>query len=243
MPLRARAERVGALTDRVGSIIDSAVAEHIVNGTPLPAEATFLSVLEQIIHVGAEDVLDEVDDETPDPLLVALVVAGIMDEVRTVVRSAFRAATFRRRQVEREQTEAATAVDDSDRRSGVRGVVFGVLVARRVATAVRPKELQRLAARTGQPMPARSGPRIRMIVRTGLAKSRNEHAATLAEGAGKVLLITDARYGDTDEACERVNGRYATVRWVRRHPVEHPNCTRLAFPVLLPDGARVTLLA
>jgi hypothetical protein len=62
-------------------------------------------------------------------------------------------------------------------------------------------------------------------------------------GDGMVLLIRDARLGDTDEPCENVNGRYATVRWIRRHPLEHPNCTRQAIPTRLPPGARVTLLA
>ena len=84
----------------------------------------------------------------------------------------------------------------------------------------------------------------RMVLRTETAIRRNESAAMVAEaGDGLVLLIRDALKGDTDKACEDVDGKYATPRWLRRHPVEHPNCTRMAVPTTLPKGRRVTLLA
>ena len=56
-----------------------------------------------------------------------------------------------------------------------------------------------------------------------------------------VLYVEDARLGPTDKPCERVNDRYATSKWARNHPVEHPNCTRRTTPVRLPAGQRVSL--
>ena len=94
-----------------------------------------------------------------------------------------------------------------------------------------------------------------MLGRTQTAIDRNTHSAdvvearqTAADGPGGArpgewaVYVLDARKGPTDQACEDVNGKWATPEWLRKHPVEHPNCTRLGRPRRLPQGAAVTLL-
>ena len=97
-------------------------------------------------------------------------------------------------------------------------------------------------------------------MRTNTAIDRNKHSADVVEQrfAAKraetgrksrgampgdwVVFVLDARKGPTDAECEDVNGRYATPAWIRKHPVEHPNCTRAGRPKVLPVGESVTLL-
>jgi len=75
-------------------------------------------------------------------------------------------------------------------------------------------------------------------------EARQGNAARAGTLPGEwAVYVLDARKGPTDQACEDVNGKWATPEWLRRHPVEHPNCTRLGRPRRLPQGAAVTLLA
>ncbi len=79
------------------------------------------------------------------------------------------------------------------------------------------------------------------------AKRRSERRPGVSESTGPkpgdwVLLIRDGLKGPTDADCEEVDGLWATPKWLRNHPVEHPNCTRVGRPKVLPAGEAVTLL-
>ena len=66
---------------------------------------------------------------------------------------------------------------------------------------------------------------------------------SIISGIGQGIIGLQGLKGKFDKPCIDVNGKYATPRWLRRHPVEHWNCTRMGVPTTLPKGRRVTLLA
>ena len=141
-------------------------------------------------------------------------------------------------------TAGAVAVAASKRaRAKTRGKVGrGVTGRPSGRIAVGWQDLRAVSASVGLRLPPAFTSRAAQVVRTQVAVSRNLYAAQLADDQGLVILVEDARYGATDEPCEDVNGRYATVEWLRRNTTEHPNCTRRGRPTRLPPGRYVTLL-
>jgi len=137
------------------------------------------------------------------------------------------------------------------RRSGQ--IAAWAAVADAASTAVR----RALGRAHGVSLPKPTKAHAKMVVRTESAIARNRHAAKVVDRRNDrlsrpaqrpvpgdwVMYVLDARLGKTDQPCHDVNRKYATAEWARRHPVEHPNCTRKTKPMRLPQGGRVTLLA
>lgn len=243
MPHPAYVEAMAAAVTQTGMLVDRAVLEHIASGTRLPSVGRIMDDLRRFTVAATVAAFDDITDAWT-PLDLEQSVDLILVDMQAVVTRAFRDAQRRRVEV-----EAAPDVDlqDDDSVAGAirRGVGLGVVLAAFQAAKGRlpgRRELGSLAARAGDPMPRQTAGMLRQIVRTQVAVERNRLAATVADREGLVIRVEDARKGPTDEPCEDVNGRYATTVWLRRHPVEHPNCTRRGRPVRLPPGQFVTLL-
>src|SRR5690606_12638073 len=68
------------------------------------------------------------------------------------------------------------------------------------------------------------------IVETEVATAYGLALADAYEAAGvERVVISD---GDYDPACAEVDGQEKTLAWYRANPIEHPNCTRKARPVV-----------
>lgn len=232
--LTSRAERVATISAHIGVIVDKAVTAHITAGTPLPPPASIRSLLVHVIRVGTVDVLDDIDDTRPRPdmRMVDRETRALVATLMVVVNRAFRDARNRRRQLERVDVE-----DDSS--STVPVVVFAVAVLRRLRRpgVVGLDQVKADAVRAGVPMPPKVGPKIRQIVRTELAISRNKLAADIADSTGRLLFVTDG--GPCNYKCETFHRKWATPAWVRRNPTSHPNCVRECRPAVLPAGVSV----
>ena len=137
--------------------------------------------------------------------------------------------------------------DDPGTLAGLARVARRVGFATAIAAALTkrrriPRErIRQAAAASDDPIPPRLAAILKASVRTKAAELRNRHAADVADERGLVLFIRDALIGQ-DPPCVQVDRKYATPMWLRRHPTEHPNCTREGRPVSLPPGERVTLL-
>ena len=263
MPLPAESERAGRTIAAELARFDQALLDHIETGDTLPTVAT---VMAPIIEAARRSAIAAIRETTPSITTrqVDAAVKDIVDPIRTEIVAQLRAARAVRRRIPRR----APSDDDDDgspiaalvKRVGA-GAALILVLRRRRPRAGRPDQVRQVMRQVGLPAPRPTAAYGRMVLRTETARARNMVAADIVEraprlvnpetgreirgpaGNGLVLLIRDARKGPTDEPCEKVNGRYATARWIRRHPLEHPNCTRQAIPTRLPPGARVTLLA
>lgn len=241
MPLPAASERAAADVERVLGDYDDALVEYIATGDRPPTIRSVLADLAPLIVVAVLAGMREVDPDVDDAAVQAAVASQVA-QIERALRSSLDYARRQRRRAartsarrERQESVAAFA-----RRVGALAA-FAALTAK-MSGRSRRSELRVTARRVGVPLPRRTGAYARMVVRTETAIARNGRSAFVADRDGLVILVRDARRGPTDRACEEVNGRYATPLWIRRNPVEHPNCTRLGLPVPLPDGARVTLI-
>lgn len=243
MPHPRRVDDLAEVLAQVGDRVDRYVLDHIATGARLPTDAQVLSVMAGDVEAALVAAFDDITtDWTGEELVSAR--EAILGELAVVIRRALRDAASRR--IEATSIPQDRLQTDDSVVGWVRaGLGLGALIA-----AVRAKEgrlpdagqVRYLAAVAGEPAPRRVGPVVRQIVRTRIAEERNTVAANVADRAGLVIRVEDARKGPTDEACEDVNGRYATPLWLRRHRVEHPNCTRRGRPAKLPAGQFVTLL-
>jgi len=250
VPLPRAAETAAGVVERIGRDVDRAVVEHLTTGEPMLSEASFRRrIIDPVTDAVTAAMLD-IDPDTP-PAVIGEARADLVAELVVLYRRAVRDAQSTRRRIER-ATPGEPEPGERGRLAGVgfasiaRRAGFAVAVATATAFGVRRIERRRMqqAARIGgQPLPTRMDAVLRAAVRTGAAVARNRRAADVVEerGEGWALYIRDALKG-SDEPCVRVDRRWATVEWLRRHPVEHPNCTREGRPRRLPDGARITLL-
>lgn len=243
MPHPRRVEELAAVLAAVGDRVDRYVLEHLADGARLPSVAQVLDVMGPDVRAALVEAFDDISSGwTEDELSAAT--DSIMDELAVVVGRTLRDAQSRR------ITDRTIPPDSpSDDLSIVGLARLGVGLAGLVAAVKRtqrrlpdPGQMRYLAAVSGTPAPRRVGPQVRQIIRTRIAEERNTLAANVADRQGLYIRVEDARLGPTDEPCEDVNGRYATSLWLRRHRVEHPNCTRRGRPARLPPGQFVTLL-
>lgn len=252
MPLPDASEAAADAVADIGDELDRAVILHLAAGDPLPS---LDAVLDRIAEHVRSALVAAWDETWPmwSRATLRQTVAAIVDYLAPVIRETLDLAALGRRSARR-LTIPDELVPEAGSDAGLLALVdrFGLWAALgawavwhrrsgRRASLDRAR-LQAMAARAGEPLPMRLSPRLRMIVRTEVAGSRNLLAADVADGQALALLIRDGRYGPTDEACERVDGKYATSLWVRTHRTEHPNCTRQAIPTRLPAGQYVTLL-
>ena len=184
-----------------------------------------------------------------EPPTRSQVLAAVQTQ-QTAIERALRSSEGQARAAKRKLPRTLPTEDDDEpaavlvRRVGA-VTAAAVLVAalkRDLSVRVRQIETRKIAGKVGARVPRRVSPYARMVVRTESAIARNGAAADIAERDDKVLLIRDAMKGPTDRECEVVDGKYATAKWLRKHPVEHPNCTRRGRPAKLPKGRHVTLL-
>lgn len=70
------------------------------------------------------------------------------------------------------------------------------------------------------------------IARTELGRSQNIVAHGRYEAAGvEHVLVFDNGFENSHEFCKRVDGNVVTVEWMRRNPLQHPNCVRAFGPL------------
>lgn len=236
MPLPRDSEAAAAQIARLIDRFDDDLDEWIAGGGRRPSVNRLLEQVLPLIEQSVTAAVLQVDpDATPDD--IAPLVTGQYEAIQAVIRASLRDAEQLRRQAPRRPPRR----DDNETIAGFVARVGAV--AALTALAARAGRKPRDVARSvGVRLPRRRAAHVRTLVRTETAIGRNRHAADVAVRDRKVIRVLDARKGPTDQECEDVNGRYATAQWIRSHPVEHPNCTRLGRPVRLPAGAFVTLL-
>lgn len=75
--------------------------------------------------------------------------------------------------------------------------------------------------------------RVQTIARTELGNAQN--AATSeryqANGVDNVGILDNGNEDDDDDECKVANGQVWTREYFDSHPLEHPNCTRCAYPI------------
>lgn len=243
MPHPRGTEELIDVVSQVAARVDELVLEHVANGRVLPSERVVLGLIEPDVQEAVRVAFDDITATwTLEELSAATAV--IMAELAVIIRRALRDAQSRR--VEAVSVAPDRLQDDDSIAGWVRaGAGLGAVLAAfwtKYGRPPRPGEVRYMAATTGQPAPRRTDWQIKQVLRTRIAEERNTVAANVADRGGLVIFVEDARKGPTDEECEDVNGRYATPLWLRRHRVEHPNCTRRGRPAVLPPGRFVTLL-
>ena len=78
--------------------------------------------------------------------------------------------------------------------------------------------------------------RARVIARTEVRWAQNQTTALRYKSSGvSEVIISDG--DEFDEACAAVDGTRQTIDWYTDNPIEHPNCTRRATPVVEGLGA------
>lgn len=258
MPLPATSERAARAVARVLADLDDQVARFLADRDRLPSAREVRADLVPLVTAAVTAALKDIDPDVAVSVITAAVneqlndlqaaIIGTLDDARRVKRRLPRIPP------ERDDNEAIAVFV---RRVGKFAALAGLLSAVRPGREV---DVRRAASQVSVRVPRRTAGYGRMLVRTNTAIARNKHSADVVEQrfAAKraetgrksrgavpgdwVVYVLDARKGPTDAACEDVNGRYATPTWIRRNPVEHPNCTRSGRPRLLPDGESVTLL-
>lgn len=255
MPLPATSERAARAVARVLSDLDDRVARFLAGRDTLPTARTVRADLVPLVTAAVSAALRDVDPDVPLSVITEAVNAQL-DDLQTAIQGTIDDA----RNVKRRMPRTPPEQDDGEAVAAfVRRVGKFAALAALLSTARRP-DVTRIARQVSVRAPRRTAGYGRMLVRTNTAIARNRHSADVveqrfaakrAESGRKsrgavpgdwVVLVLDARKGPTDRECEDVNGRYATPEWIRKHPVEHPNCTRAGRPKVLPAGESVTLL-
>lgn len=241
MPLPAESERAAAEVAAILARWDDALAVYVAGGGRPPSIPAVIAQIRPLVRTSVEAAFHDIADEQARGDVTEAVSVQLA-AIQAALRAAERDARRRRRSVPRRlpEPDSDESVAAFARRVGA-VVAFAALVDQ-MTRRRRRVDVRRIARQTAALLPRPIAGRARMIVRTETAIARNLHAVRIADRDDLVIRVLDARRGPTDEACEDVNGRYATPRWLARHPVEHPNCTRLGRPVRLPPGESVTLL-
>lgn len=253
MPLHPVSERAANTVASELDKLDKSILDYITEGGTLvslsavmaPIVAAMTKSTEASLkQIGAVLTTRMVDDATAE------IVAPVRDAVEDALSSAKR---VRRRMPTKQPTEPAD--DDGTiagliKRAGA-GAALLLLIGRRSKRDRTARLVRQVARQVGLRPPAPLSAYGKMVVRTQTAIVRNNVAADITDAANKdpdikqewALFIRDGRNGPTDHECERVDSRWATPLWLRRHRVQHPNCTRIGYPRVLPAGARITLLS
>lgn len=244
MPLPRESEAAAAEVARILAELDARLEQHILTGRPLPNPTSILDRIEVQVERSLTAAVRQINPQAT-AFEIAVMVADIMTPLAITVEQSIGRARRVRQQAPR--TPPAQEDDESRlayiARVGAVAAFVGIATSRRRRR--RPVNLRQVASELGiiRQLPRVTSSYGRMVVRTRTAINRNVHAADIAERDGLVLYVRDGMQGPTDEPCENVDGRYATPLWGRRHPVEHPQCTRRMRPVRLPPGEFVTLLS
>ncbi|MGB5759534.1 MAG: hypothetical protein WBM50_21650 [Acidimicrobiales bacterium] len=243
MPLPDESEQAARRVARIGVELDQIIVDHLLRGRPMPRPSLFLERVRDDITAAVTAAILDIDPDAPQTVLDAAV-ADAIDEAAVLYQRARRDAQTRRRRIVAADPEPE---DDPGTLAGLARVARRVGFATAIAAALQkrrriPRErIRQAAAASDDPIPPRLAAILKASVRTKAAELRNRHAADVADERGLVLFIRDALIGQ-DPPCVQVDRKYATPLWLRRHPTEHPNCTREGRPVSLPPGERVTLL-
>lgn len=260
MPLPATSERAARAVARVLADLDDRVARFLAGSGSLPTAREVRADLVPLVTAAVSAALRDIDPDVPLSVITAAVNAQL-DDLQAAIQGTLDDARAVRRRMPRTPPEQ----DDGEpvaafiRRVGKFAALAALLSASR-PRAGRTPDVSKVARQVSVRVPRRTAGYGRMLVRTNTAIARNRHSADVVEQrfaakraeTGKksrgavpgdwVVLVLDARKGPTDRECEEVNGKYATPGWIRKHPVEHPNCTRAGRPKVLPAGESVTLL-
>lgn len=261
MPHPVAVDQAITTAARLAAEFDAALVRFVDGDGSLPSIGRWLTQVEPVLIAATRSAMADIGGTREQQTEAAgAAVAVILAELEAHARRSLRSVIDLAGRVE---AAAATPPDDDDGGVPVVPVVAGaaaIVASRRTRRrnrnrvgrgvtgrpsgrmAVGWSDLRAVAAKHGLALPPAFTSRVAQTVRTSVAVQRNLYAVQLAEQAGQVIRVEDARYGATDEPCEDVNGRYATPEWLRRHPTEHPNCTRRGRPVVLPPGRYVTLL-
>ena len=245
MPLPRDTERAAAKIQRRIDDYDTALLAWSLGSGRQPSIRAVLADIRSWLIFGLSAALADAGEQ-PTQRQVMAAVSAQQTTIERALRASERQATAARRKIperlpEPDDDEPAAALA---RRVGPIVAVAVLLkrVTRKMSVTARQVETRKIAGRVGARVPRRVSPYARMVVRTEAAVERNQFAADIADRDDKVLLIRDAMKGPTDRECEIVDGKYATAKWLRKHPVEHPSCTRRGRPVHLPSHRRVTLI-
>lgn len=222
---------------------DRDLVDWIVDGGIPPDRTRLFDIIAPLVAVAVSAAILEIDPDATDAE-IDRAVANQVAAIRTAVNVSFRRAQRLRRQVPDQLPEQ----DDGESFAAFARRVGAAAALAVAARGLTTRQRRQTAQVEGVSLPRPTAAYGRMVVRTGAAIERNQHTAqvvarrNLEQGARWVVYVRDGLLGPTDEGCERVDRRYATVEWARNHPVEHPNCTREMRPMVLPEGERVTLL-
>lgn len=258
MPLPATSERAARAVARVLSDLDDQIARFLAGRGNLPTVREVTADLRPLITASVTAALTDVDKDVPQ----SVIERQVSDQLRRL-QPAIRAALDDARSTKRKLPRTPPEQEDDETVAGfVRRVgKYAALAALLVTARGQVRDLSTVSRQVGGVrVPRRTAAYGRMVVRTETAIGRNRHGADVAEARYKAkraadgvksrgivpgdwaIYVLDARKGPTDAECEDVNGKWATPVWIRRHPVEHPNCTRLGRPRILPAGESVTLI-
>jgi hypothetical protein len=250
MPLHPVSERAARTVEAELLKLDRAIINHIVDGDRLPTLASVMAPIVKAMTRSTEAALKQIG-AVLTTRIVADATAEIVGPVRDAVADALSEAKRVRRRMPR--TKPVEPDDDGNTTAGLikkvgAGAALLLLVGRRTKRDQTGELVRQVARQVGLRPPRPLSAYGKMVVRTQTAIVRNDVAVKITDDNNKgtggkwALFIRDGRNGPTDHACERVDSRWATAAWLRRHRVEHPNCTRIGYPRLLPAGARITLI-
>lgn len=258
MPLPATSERAARAVARVLTDVDNQIARYLADRDVLPDARAVRADLVPLVTAAVSAALRDIDPDVPLPVITAAVNAQLDD-----LQAAIQAAVDDARTLKRRMPRQPPVQDDDEtivgfvRRVGKYAALAALLTAR---SRARTPDVKTVARHVSVRTPKRTAGYGRMLVRTNTAIARNKHSADVVDqrfterrqtngnkSRGAVpgdwaVFVEDARKGPTDAECEDVNGRYATPEWLRKHPVEHPNCTRRGRPRILPVGESITLI-
>jgi hypothetical protein len=264
MPLHPDSERAANTVAAELLKLDRAIIDHIVDGDTLPTVAAVMAPIVKAITRSTESALKQIG-----AVLTTRMVNDATAEIVAPIREAVAAALAEAKRVRRRmpRTPPAEPKDDDGTIAGLikkagAGAALLLLISRRKKRDRTTDLVRQVARQVGLRPPRPLASYGKMVARTQTAIVRNDVAAKMvddandavaktvdkakgdtAKGQQWALFIRDGRNGPTDHECERVDSRWATSAWLRKHRVQHPNCTRIGYPRVLPAGARITLLS
>ena len=253
MPLHPDSERAANTGAAELLKLDRAIIDHIVDGDTLPSLAAVMAPIIKAMTRSTESALKQIG-----AVLTTRMVNDATAEIVAPIRESVAAALAEAKRVRRRMPRATPAEPKDDdgtiagliKKAGA-GAALLLLISRRKKRDRTTDLVRQVARQVGLRPPRPLSAYGKMVARTQTAIVRNGVAAKIVDEVNDdpeidqrwALFIRDGRNGPTDHACERVDSRWATATWLRRHRVEHPNCTRIGYPRVLPSGARITLLS
>ena len=254
MPLPAITERAARTVEAELAKLDRAVTAHIVDGDRLPTVDQVMAPITAAVTRSTTAALRDVG-ATLTTRMVTDATQAVVTPIRDMVAKTLRAAAAARRKIRRpgrvrpaDERDSQETIVAWRRRVGV-AVAAKILVDSLSKRERSPRKVRETLRKVQVKPPAPTAAYGRMVVRTQTAIVRNETAADIVDAANQTagpgvrwaMKIRDGLNGPTDHECERVDGRLATVDWLRRHTVAHPNCTRQATPYRMKPGDVITL--